>query len=204
MPPLFPLIPTSAAGDPFCTESFCQDNSGTDNDADFYTSRYQYVRVRAVWSVNQLGTIQTWPLRNNPGQTVYTGGWFQTTASFAFALEDSSSYLLSPRRPTGSPYPRWLINYTQRSANDAPSWSGSGQGGYSMLFVNNAGGLSVAGGGMSAYNLPYPMNPGDFFMSVAGVFQFTNGPLLGYPTYGSASAIVDWPGLPHPSNYIYS
>lgn len=200
-PTSFPLNPASADGDPFCTDSFCQDNSGTDNDAEYYTSRYQYVRVRAVWSVNQLGTIQTWPLRNNPGMTVYTGGWFETNGTFL--LEDSSSYVLSPRRPQGSPYPPWLINYTQRGANDAPLWSGSGQGGFFLLYKNSAGYISVAGGGMSAYSLPI-MHPGAFFMSVAGVFQFTNGPLLGYPTYGSASAIVDWPGLPHPSNYIYS
>jgi hypothetical protein len=200
----FPLTPVSADGDPFCTDSFCQDNSGTDNDADYYTSRYQYVRVRAVWSVNQLGTIETWPLRNNPGQTVYTGDWFQTNATnFRFVLEDSSNIYLSPRRPQGSPYPPWLINYTQRGANDAPLWTGSGQGNNFLLFINAVGNPQPAGGGMSAYNLPM-MNPGDFFMSVAGVFQFTNGPLLGYPTYGSESAIVDWPGLPHPSNYIYS
>ena len=203
----FPLTPVSAAGDPFCTDIFCQDNENTDNDADFYTSRYRYVRYQAVWSINQLGTIQTWPARSNPGQTVYTSGWFNTEGTrpiLALGVGTFGVYnSVSPAKPQSEGNPYWLINLTMVGASNAEPWSQNSQGSFDMLYANPNGTFTPAGGGTASYILPIIM-PGDFVIGVAGKFQFTNGPLLGFPPYGSASAIVDWSGLPVPSTWIYS
>ena len=209
MPPLFPLIPTSAAGDPFCTESFCQDNSGTDNDVLYYTSKYRYVRFRAVWTVSVQGVLQTWPLRNNPGIPVYYSNWFVTQGTKSiFLLDTPNCSVLSflpcrPIPPEGTPYPfgnaEWLINYTGRFGFNG---SVSSQGSLPMYRRNSGGYVLESHGGTGSYNNSGAI--GDFWASIAGMFEFTNGPLIsvpGYPSVSSTSAIVSWEGLPVPSNW---
>jgi hypothetical protein len=206
MPPSFPLIPTSAAGDPFCTDAFCEDNSG--NDANYYTSRYQYVRVSAVWTAVNNGVMYSWPVYT--GVPVYTSDWFGTRGtSPVFGLEVSAITYLSPRPPSAviggsGDFPPWLINFTQRGALDAPPWCYSGEALNLIWFTDSGFPFPI-----DASTRPFSVcgtnknfiNPNDFIQSVAGKFQFTNGPLLSGGN--SASAIVDWQGLPLPSSYIY-
>ena len=212
MPPSFPLIPTSAQGDPFCTDSFCQDNSGTDNDVLYYTSRYQYVRFRAVWTIVDRGVIETWPLRFNPGRPVFYSDWYftqGTTSIFLLNTPFCDSIAFSPcsdRPPANAPYPfgqvPWLINYTGRFAFNGTV---QGQTGLQVYRRNSNGDLLESIGGTAAYFNTGVI--GDLWASIAGTFEFTNGPLIntftGYPRVISESEIVSWQGLPLPSTFIY-
>jgi hypothetical protein len=71
-----------------------------------------------------------------------------------------------------------------------------------MYRLSSDGFVLESHGGTSAYNNSGVV--GDFWASIAGMFEFTNGPLIDVPEYpgtSSASAIVSWEGLPVPSNW---
>lgn len=113
MPPSFPLIPTSAEGDPFCTDIFCQDNNFSDFDPfDPEVALYDYFRVRHTIS-KVAGTDQ----RSRPSglspwyRRISDNGNFKysvTTTTFS-CTPDIRFFL--PCGETGTELP-WLHNQT--------------------------------------------------------------------------------------------
>jgi hypothetical protein len=170
------------------------------------------VRFRAVWTVSVQGVLQTWPLRNNPGIPVYYSRWVTTQGTKSIFLLDTPFCNVlpflpcRPRSPANTPYPfsyaPWLINYTGRFGFNGQV---SSQGSLPVYRLDSNGFLIESHGGTGSYNNSGVI--GDFWTSIAGMFEFTNGPLIdvpGYPPRSSASAIVSWEGLPIPSNWTYS